>query len=205
MLRISVSHPVSNQRRAFLRRDISRLPDLVLNDKLLFSVVRTHKVHRPIEHIDLASWLFQLPEAEYRRCCEPDHITCGSTAADDGTPMSIHVELIGDTLMIQRFAGLIVTPGLCRLVSISEAFTPTARFRTQVVWTLSVRAVDNLTSEFTNSVMSHPTQQFMDFIDDGGKPFEASAELYKRDAELHSSHETPLLAGSIERFTQFGF
>ena len=29
-----------------------------------------------------------------QRCCPPDHISCGSTFTDDGTQMSINVEMI---------------------------------------------------------------------------------------------------------------
>ncbi|MCA1453201.1 hypothetical protein I6F35_08225 [Bradyrhizobium sp. BRP22] len=34
----------------------------------------------------------------------------------------------------------------------------------QVIWTLSVKPVDATHCEYTNSVIAHPTQAFMDFI-----------------------------------------
>ena len=33
-------------------------------------------------------WLFNLPEAEYQRCCPPDHIAAGATSTDNGRRMS---------------------------------------------------------------------------------------------------------------------
>jgi hypothetical protein len=34
----------------------------------------------PIERIDISDWLFNLPEAEYQRCCPPDHAAAGATS-----------------------------------------------------------------------------------------------------------------------------
>jgi hypothetical protein len=48
----------------------------------------------PLEKVDIADWLFNLPDAEYQRC-SPAHIAAGHTTTDDGRPMSINVETIG--------------------------------------------------------------------------------------------------------------
>jgi len=88
-------------------------------------------------------WLFNLPQAEYQRCCPPDHISCGATSTDDGKLMSINVEMIGQTLMIQQYVAEVATPTVCRMVSVSDAFTPNGRTRVQVIWTLSVKRIDD--------------------------------------------------------------
>lgn len=77
------------------------MPNKILTDKLLSSSAYSHIIKLPIDRIDIADWLFNLPEEEYKRCCPPDHISCGTTSTDDGTRMSINVEMIGQTLMIQ--------------------------------------------------------------------------------------------------------
>lgn len=96
--------------------------DIVLQDKELSRSAYTHVIHAPIEKIDIAAWLFKLPEAEYCLCCPPDHISCGTTSTLEGTPMSINVEMIGKTLMIQHYVAEVATPALCRMVSVSDAF-----------------------------------------------------------------------------------
>jgi hypothetical protein len=62
----------------------------------------SHIVDVPIERVDISDWLFNLPEAEYQRCCPPDHIAAGATSTDNGRRMSafaavaIDVENIDD-------------------------------------------------------------------------------------------------------------
>ena len=78
----------------------------ILTEKELSNSAYNHIIHAPIEKVDIAGWLFTLPEAEYCRCCPPDHISCATTTTDDGKKMSINVEMIGKTLMIQRLQRL---------------------------------------------------------------------------------------------------
>jgi hypothetical protein len=52
----------------------------------------------------------------------------------------------------------------CHMVSISDAFTPTGRTAVQVIWDLSVKKIDAETCEYTNSVIAHPTEEFMAFL-----------------------------------------
>jgi hypothetical protein len=54
--------------------------------------------------------------------------------------MSINVETIGKTLMIQHFAVEVATPALCRMASTSDAFTPNGRTRVRVSCERSRRA-----------------------------------------------------------------
>jgi hypothetical protein len=173
--------------------------DIILSDKVLSSSAYSHVIAVPQAKIDIADWLFYLAEAEYQRCCPPDHISCGSTVADDGTRMSINVEMIGQTLMIQHYVAETATPHLCRMVSTSDAFTPNGRTRVQIIWTLSVKPVDDTHCEYTNSVIAHPTAAFMDFIAAHNISFEQAAVARQRDGGDHNRRETPLYAESIAR------
>jgi hypothetical protein len=171
----------------------------VILDRILSQSAYNHTIKCPVEKVDIAAWLFHLPEAEYCRCCPPDHISCGTTSTDSGTPMSINVEMIGKTLMIQHYVPEVATPSLCRMVSISDAFTPAGHTRVQVIWTLSVKPIDDKSCEYTNSVVAHPTQDFMDFIAGHGMSFEEAAAARQHDGGDHNRRETPLFAASIER------
>jgi hypothetical protein len=173
--------------------------DVILRDRILSNSAYSHTINCPIEKVDIAAWLFHLPEAEYCRCCPPDHISCGTTSTDDGTPMSINVEMIGKTLMIQHYVAEVATPSLCRMVSTSDAFTPAGHTRVQVIWTLSVKPIDDKSCEYTNSVVAHPTQEFMDFIAAHSMSFEDAAAARQHDGGDHNRRETPLFAASIER------
>lgn len=175
------------------------MADTILIDKQLSNSAFTHVIHAPIERVHIAKWLFSLPEAEYRRCCPPDHISCGTTSTDDGVPMSINVEMIGQTLMIQHYVAEVAAPALCRMVSVSDAFTPNGRTRVQVIWTLSAKAIDEKTCEYTNSVIAHPTAEFMDFLAAHHTRFEDAAAARQRDGGDHNRRETPLFAASIEK------
>lgn len=175
------------------------MSDVILGDKILSSSAFSHVIAAPIEKIDIADWLFNLAEAEYQRCCPPDHISCGTTATDGGKPMSINVEMIGQTLMIQHYVAETATPTLCRMVSTSDAFTPNGRTRVQVIWTLSAKRIDRVRSEYTNGVVAHPTAAFMDFIAQHGVTFEQAAAARQRDGGNHNRRETPLFAESIAR------
>ncbi len=74
--------------------------DLVLSQSAF-----SHVVDVPFDAIDIASWLFALPDAEYQRCAPPDHIAAGATWTDDGRRMSINVEQIGTGLVVQHYVG----------------------------------------------------------------------------------------------------
>jgi hypothetical protein len=175
------------------------MTDTILSDKELSNSSYSHIIQAPIEKVDIAAWLFNLPEAEYGRCCPPDHISCGTTSTDDGKPMSINVEMIGKTLMIQRYVAEVATPSLCRMVSVSDAFTPNGRTRVQVIWTLSVKRIDDRTCEYINSVEAHPTAEFLEFIAQHNTRFEDAAAARQHDGGDHNRRETPLFAASIER------
>ena len=61
----------------------------VLTDRILTQSVVTATIHAPIDKLDIATWLLNLPDKEYQRCAPPDHKAAGYTSTDDGRPMSI--------------------------------------------------------------------------------------------------------------------
>jgi hypothetical protein len=170
-----------------------------MNELILSKSSFSHIIDIPIEAVDIAEWLFNFPEAEYQRCCPPDHVAAGTTTTDDGRPMSINVEMIGQTLMVQNYIGEITDKNHCRMVSQSDAFTPNGRTKVQVIWDLSVRKIDDGHSEYTNSVIAHPTPEFLEFIKRHGVTFEDAAAARQRDGGDHNRRETPLFAESIKR------
>jgi hypothetical protein len=175
------------------------VPDTILTERTLSSSAFSHVIAVPIASVDIADWLFTLPEAEYQRCCPPDHISAGATVTDDGTRMSINVEMIGQTLMVQHYVAEIATPHLCRMVSVSDAFTPNGRTRVQVIWTLQVEAIDADHCRYTNSVVAHPTEEFVLFVAQHGMSFAQAAAARQHDGGEHNRRETPLFAESIAR------
>jgi hypothetical protein len=175
------------------------MDDNILTEKELSNSAYSHIIQAPIEKVDIAGWLFSLSEAEYQRCCPPDHISCALTTTDDGKRMLINGEMIGKTFMVQHFVPETATPSLCRMVSTSDAFTPTGRTRVQVIWTLSVKRIDDKSCEYTNSVVAHPTTEFMDFIAKHNIRFEDAAAQRQHDGGDHNRRDTPGFAASIER------
>ena len=113
--------------------------------------------------------------------------------------MSINVAMIGRTLMIQHYVTDTATPIFCRMLSVSEAFTPNGRTRAQVIWTLSMKRIDDKSCKFTNSVIAHPIAQFMKFIAQHKISFEDAAVARQRFDGDHNRRETPLFGASIER------
>lgn len=92
-------------------------------DTILSQSAYSAEIDVPFEKIDIADWLFNLAEAEYLRCCPPDHIAAGVTWTDDGRRMSINVEQIGSGLVVQHYVAEVDEAAYCRMNSISDVFT----------------------------------------------------------------------------------
>lgn len=172
----------------------------VVTDKLLSQSAYSHDIDIPFEQVDIADWLFNLPEAEYQRCCPPDHIACGATFTDDGRKMSINVEKIGTGLVIQHYVAEVATPSYCRMNSISDVFTPTGdRTQVNVIWELIAEPIEGNRTRYTNRVTCHPTDVFLAFIEQHGQTFEQAAAARQAAGGDHNHRETPLFAESIAR------
>jgi len=155
-------------------------------------------INAPIEKVDLPAWAFALPDLEYQGC-SPAHVAAGFTTAPDGTRMSINVEVIGGSLMVQHYVEKIGEPDHLLLESISDVFTPSGRTTIRVVWELSVKALGDGRCEFTNHVMSFATDEMLALLDRQGIPFDVFRTQRQPMSIAHNQSETPLFAASIER------
>jgi hypothetical protein len=170
----------------------------MLNDHTLVLSTVTATIHAPVEKIDIADWLFNLPDAEYQRC-SPAHLAAGTTTTDDGRPMSINVETIGDALVIEHYVAEVREPHLCRMVSISDFITAGGRTKVRVEWKLSVKPIDSGHSEYSNHVDAAATDEFLAFLKKNGITFEQARAANQAVVDSHNREETPNFAKSIER------
>ncbi len=168
-------------------------------DLTLSTSTFSHVIDVPLERVDIATWLFALPDAEYQRCAPPDHIAAGSTWTDHGRRMSINVEMIGTGLVVQHYVAEVAEKAYCRMVSTSDVFTPHGRTSVQVIWELSAKHAGDGRTEYTNKVTSHPTEHFLAFIEKNGISFEQAARDRDAASGDHNRRETPLFAESIAR------
>ena len=83
-------------------------------------------INAPIEKVDIPSWCFTLPESEYQ-ACSPAHFSAAVTTGADGRRMSINVEVIGGTVIVQHYVEESAEPDHLRLVSHSGLFAPAAQ------------------------------------------------------------------------------
>ena len=111
----------------------------------------TAVVNAPIEKVDLADWLFGLSDAEYQRC-SPAHIAAGTTRSEDGKRMSINVEMIGGSIVVQHYVEDIAEKHHIRLISLSDTFSPNGHTKVQVIWELSVKPARQQASEAHNRI-----------------------------------------------------
>jgi hypothetical protein len=169
-----------------------------MDDNTLVDSSFSATIHAPIEEIDIPTWCFSLPEAEYQ-ACSPAHCSAGVTTAPDGRRMSINVEVLGGSPMVQHYVEEISERNHLRLVSNSDVFTPAGRIKVGVVWDLSVKKIDDHSCEFTNTVHSTSTPELMEFLAKQGIPWEVFKAARKPISEAHNKQETPLFAKSIER------
>jgi hypothetical protein len=63
--------------------------------------------------------------------------------------MSINFEVLGETVTVSHYVEEIAEKHHLRLASSSDAFMPTGRTTLQVIWVLSVKAIDTTKCEFT--------------------------------------------------------
>jgi hypothetical protein len=170
-----------------------------MSDRKIAESSFSHVINAPIERVDIADWLFNLSDAEYQRCAPPDHIAVGVTTSGNGEPMSINVEMIGGNLMVQHYVGEVTKPAHCRMVSVSDVFSPLGRTTLHVVWDLSVQPLDAHSCEYINHVEATATDEFLAMINEHGISLEQAAAADQEASSAHNKKETPLYAKSIER------
>ena len=86
-----------------------------------------------------------------------DLLLAGVTTTDDGRPMSINVEQIAGTLLVQHYVPEVLEPHRCMLVSQTDAITPRGRTTFQITWELSAEADGDGRCTYTNRVSTHTT------------------------------------------------
>ena len=163
----------------------------------------TATIRAPIEKINIADWVLHLPDAEYQRCSTA-HIAAGASTSEDGRPMSINVETIGDAFVVQHYVAEIREAHFCRLVSISDSISPVGRTKLQVVWELSAKKIDEQTCEYTNHIHSTAIEQTLTFFKEHDIPFESARVARQLASHAHNQEETPKFAKSIERMATLG-
>ena len=171
----------------------------ILTDMVLVQSEKTATIHAPVERVDIADWLLHLPDAEYQRCAPPDHIAAGTTTTDDGRPMSINVEVIGGNLLVQHYVAEVHEPHHCRMVSLSDVKTPAGWTKIQVIWDLTVTALDSGSCRYTNQVLSYPTSAFLEMLKAAGISFKDAAAARQAASDDHNRRETARYAQSLER------
>jgi hypothetical protein len=169
-----------------------------MEDNTLVKSSFSATIHAPIEDVDIPTWCFGLSESDYQSC-SPAHVSAGATTAPDGRRMSINVEVLGGSPIVQHYVEEIAEPHHLRLVSSSDIFTPTGRTKVGVIWDLSVKKIDGNTCEFINEVHSSFTPELLDSLAKQGIPREVFQAARKPVSEAHNRQETPLFAKSIER------
>ena len=172
-------------------------PDLQLSHAVV-----TADVTAPFEYIDIEGWLKTLPTHEYQRCAPGDHKAAGYTVDDDGTPMSINVEMIGTGLVIQQYRFEKASKHYCKMVSISDVFSAAGWTTTQVIWELGIEQLDGDNLRYINTVTSHPTEEFLEFITASGQSFEDAAAARQKASGQHCELETPHYARSIANYAK---
>ncbi|UPL15903.1 hypothetical protein [Microbacterium galbinum] len=169
----------------------------VRSDLVLSHAVVTSDVTGNFDDVDIESWLKNLPTHEYQRCAPGDHKAAGYTVDDDGTPMSINVEVIGTGLVIQQYRYEVASKHYCKMVSISDILTPTGWTTTQVIWELGMEQLEGDQLRYVNTVTSHPTEEFLEFITASGATFEEAAAARQKASCQHCELEAPHYAQSI--------
>ncbi len=160
-------------------------------------------INAPIEKINIADWLLNLPDAEYQRC-SVNHIAAGITSNFEGIPMSINVEYVGSALVVQHYIFDQYRADYCRMLSVSDTITAGGRSKVQVLWELRAEKIDDKTSQFTNTIHATATPEFLQFIAEHGISLTAAAKARQDASDAHNHEETPLFAKSIENKALFG-
>lgn len=155
-------------------------------------------INAPLERVDLPAWCFSLPDEEYQGC-SPAHFAAGATTARDGRRMSINVEVIGGTPMVQHYVEQVAEKHHLILDSMSDLFTTAGRTKILVMWELNVTAITGGKCEFTNHVRSRATDEFLDYLGRQGIPFDVFRAQRQPMSTAHNRQETPFFAASIER------
>ncbi len=139
-----------------------------------------------------------LKDHEYQ-ACSVAHIACGSTFAPDGKRMSINVEQVGESLLVQHYTEQISERSHCR-GAFNDQFNIRERKNCPGNYMGIVPAVvDAVTSELSNHVIVQPTESLLTLLRQADiidlSPVKAAMQ---QNLAAHNKEETPLFANNIE-------
>ncbi|WP_223598705.1 hypothetical protein [Chryseobacterium sp. GVT01B] len=154
-------------------------------------------INAPIEKVNIADWLLNLPDAEYQRC-STQHIGAAISTTFDGKPVSLNVETIGDALMVQHYVADVHRPDYCRMLSTSDSITKNGRTKVQVLWELKVTKIDENTCLYTNEIHATATPEMFEYLKEHGINLTDAAASRQAASDTHNHEETPNFAKSIE-------
>ena len=154
-------------------------------------------INAPIEKVNIADWLLNLPNAEYQRC-STQHIGAAISTTFDGEPVSLNVETIGDALMVQHYVATVYRPDYCRMLSISDSITKNGRTKVQVLWELKATIIDDNTTLYTNEIHATATPEMFEYMKEHGIDLASAASSRQAASDAHNHEETPNFAKSIE-------
>ena len=82
---------------------------------------------------------------------------------------------------------------------LSDVQTPAGWTKIQVIWDLSVTALDSATCQYTNQVLSYPTSAFLEALKVAGISFKDAVADRQAASDDHNRRETARYAQSLER------
>ncbi|SHG31694.1 hypothetical protein [Flavobacterium defluvii] len=155
-------------------------------------------INAPIDSINLSEWLFNLKSHEYQACSK-GHIAAGNSISTDGKRMSINVEQVADTLLVQHYIEETGEKDYCKVISNSDSFSPFGRTKLGIIWEIKVEKHTDKNSQFTNIVKVLMTDEFSSLLKTAGildlTPVKTSMT---QNVTAHNQEETPLFAKDIE-------
>lgn len=178
--------------------DLNRQIHDQADERVLMDSSFTAVINAPLEKIDIPAWCFGLPDHEYQ-ACSPAHFAAGATTSRDGRRMSINVEVIGGTLIVEHYVEMLAEKHHLVLESVSDLFTPAGRTTILVMWEMTVNQVNAGQCEFINRVRSRATDDLWSLLARQGIPFEVFRAQRQPMSIAHNKQETPYFAASIER------
>jgi hypothetical protein len=168
---------------------------VVRDDLVLSRAIVTADVSAPFAHANIEQWLKTQQALEYQQRPAGQNKNAGYSDV-----MSINAEVIGTGIVIEQYRMEVGTPHYCKMVSVPDAFPSSVWATTRVIWELSIEQLEGDELRFTNTVTSHPTEDFLTIIFGSGQTFEDAAAACKRALGERCLLETPYYAQCIAAF-----
>jgi len=154
---------------------------------VLADVVSEFVIDRPIESLDLAYWVFQMSDRDYRNCAR-GHFGAGSSPLPGGTRASINVESVGGHLLVQHYEPELLEPHHIRMVSYASEMwifrlVPS---RVRVIWDVSLVKQDDAHCIFRDHIRVEHKSRLLWWL--------SKVALINWIVQRHDDEETPRFA-----------